>query len=49
MIRFFAYAWVVDVALLPSRESDFKVNATPNGDDYSGFYKLEKVLNKAFK
>jgi len=28
---------------------DFKENSTPQSDDYSEFYKLTKILNKAFK
>ena len=28
---------------------DFKNNSTPNSDDYVDFYKLAKILNKAFK
>jgi len=28
---------------------DFKENAAPNSEDYSEFYKLTKILNKAFK
>ncbi|PKG93161.1 hypothetical protein [Paraglaciecola sp. MB-3u-78] len=29
--------------------ADFKDNAQPNTEDYSEFYKLTKILNKAFK
>ena len=29
--------------------SEFKDNSTPNTDDYKEFYKLTKILNKAFK